>query len=1377
MTVRVTAIPAGKAGARYPWECRQHEHDRQAAYYHEGHEAPIARWLGDGVEQLGYEQGEAVVKEEHLILFGELCDPRRYAELTEQAKTEIRAQGLTGDAAKEHYAGLLAGARLGRAPREYRPLEERLAEALQREPDADAGRQAEIRREVERSQRSAVGSFDVTLSPQKSISLYRAGLLAQGRVADADRVLAAHRAGVAAALAYAQREAGFSRLGYHGRSVGDHPTTGRYADAHDWIAADFVHETSRAGDVQLHAHLQILNRVRVTLPGGETAWRTLDSRALHKARPAMEAIYHRTMEERLSADLPVEFTTREDGRAREIIGITVEDRTAASSRRQEVTAEVARYVDAYQERTGHAPSPQLLSRMTERAALQTRGHKDTTETLDQLVDRWEREAVEEGRRTHAEMAEAAEAAAVASRLDRMTAAAPELDRGQVIRTALEEVTAERTSFGRDDVMRSIGRALPEQLGDAAADAGGVAALLDSLTEEALGPEHGVIQVAGFEAVAAPAELCRQSDGRSVYQPGRASLRYGSVAHMQAEERMVAQAQAPAPRLEAERIDAAIEASTLGEDQAAAVRGVLGDGRTVSVIVGPAGAGKSYAQGIVTQAWQADGRRVIGLAPSNIAASVLGEAGVETTASLARFLTYHDGQGSPQARARLAVGAGDLIIVDEAAMATADDMGRLIEIATAAGAKVALVGDDAQMQAVGRGGSFRLLRGQLGAYQLETVRRFRDPDGSTRQWEADASLRLRDGDPEALAAYAEHGRIHGGSEEEMSAAAVRAYVVDTLAGRSAVLVTSTNEAADELAGRIRAELVRHGRVDEAGVPVMGGNLAGAGDLIQARENDPRLTGADGQAVTNRQVYRVVQRHADGSLTVRRVIGQGDQGERLAGPVRLPAGYVAGRVALAYAGTVHATQGRTVDSGYLYGDEALAREAAYVALTRGRLLNEAFLVTRRERDPEHLRTLDSTPTAVMGRILAHETGDRATLEILAEGTDYAASLPALVPIWEDLVSAHTRTQARATLSRILGDQALDRLDAEEADPLYATVREQQLRGHDPEALLSEAIGDPRSVTDARELGALLQHRVRSAAARRAPEHSPAGPEWADRTPDMPGPIGDHARRVAEAIDARQAELGRRAALQRPAWATERFGPVPEDEARRAQWRTRAGRVAGYQEMYDPDAGSRTVIGPAPARRAVEQHAAWNTAYDALGRPEDHRRIAAASDVQLRDMVNRLNREQAWAPTYAGDELAESWRLAREYDRQAILAAAEAMTDPDQWAEAAACVDGLRQLAAGYRAEAEVWEEIHAAHQAWRADTEEIRETAQAAAAELARRTADRNEMRERTVQTPDEELWAGWDQGQEPERGREQEPAPERDEELWAGWDVEPEREQP
>ena len=86
------------------------------------------------------------------------------------------------------------------------------------------------------------------------------------------------------------------------------------------------------------------------------------------------------------------------------------------------------------------------------------------------------------------------------------------------------------------------------------------------------------------------------------------------------------------------------------------------------------------------------------------------------------------------------------------MISSPDLADLISVADAAGAKVILAGDSAQLQAVENGGGMSLLADRLGYVRLAQPVRFR------AVWEQAASLRLRDGDAAVLGEYDQHARI-------------------------------------------------------------------------------------------------------------------------------------------------------------------------------------------------------------------------------------------------------------------------------------------------------------------------------------------------------------------------------------------------------------------------------------------------------------------------------------------------------------------------------------------------------------------------------------------------------------------------------------------
>ena len=79
------------------------------------------------------------------------------------------------------------------------------------------------------------------------------------------------------------------------------------------------------------------------------------------------------------------------------------------------------------------------------------------------------------------------------------------------------------------------------------------------------------------------------------------------------------------------------------------------------------------------------------------------------------------------------------------------------------------------------------------------------------------------------------------------------------------------------------------------------------------------------------------------------------------------YVKSHVTLGYAVTVHSAQGVTADSCYAILGEGASRAMLYVAMTRGRRNNEAFLYQRftNESDHEHSKPLSGDGAHIAAR----------------------------------------------------------------------------------------------------------------------------------------------------------------------------------------------------------------------------------------------------------------------------------------------------------------------------------------------------------------------------------------------------------------------------
>jgi ATP-dependent exoDNAse (exonuclease V) alpha subunit len=146
--------------------------------------------------------------------------------------------------------------------------------------------------------------------------------------------------------------------------------------------------------------------------------------------------------------------------------------------------------------------------------------------------------------------------------------------------------------------------------------------------------------------------------------------------------------------------------TIAGEQAAMVRDISQGGAGVQVVVGKAGTGKTYTVGVARHACQLDGYKVVGTAPTGIATVCLGAEGFEEVATVDRLLAELDAAGGGRrgpGRAGRGQGADaslldarTVLVVDEAGMLGSRKLGRLLDHAARAGAKVVLVGDDGSL---------------------------------------------------------------------------------------------------------------------------------------------------------------------------------------------------------------------------------------------------------------------------------------------------------------------------------------------------------------------------------------------------------------------------------------------------------------------------------------------------------------------------------------------------------------------------------------------------------------------------------------------------------------------------------------------------------
>ncbi|MGH7024736.1 MAG: Ti-type conjugative transfer relaxase TraA, partial [Caulobacteraceae bacterium] len=425
--------------------------------------------------------------------------------------------------------------------------------------------------------------------------------------------------------------------------------------------------------------------------------------------------------------------------------------------------------------------------------------------------------------------------------------------------------------------------------------------------------------------------------------GRGEERFTSREMIEAEQRLLRAAEAMAERErhhagehdQAEALARAVERGlTLSGEQSAAFEHVV-QGPDLAVVVGYAGSGKSAMLGVAREAWDASGLEVRGLALSGIAAENLQNGSGIASRTIASLEHQWD-QG------REFLTASDVLVIDEAGMVGTRQLERVLSAAHDAGAKLVLVGDPQQLQAIEAGAAFRALHERHGGVEITEIRR------QGGDWQRVATRHLATGrTAEALDAYAEHGAVHAAETREQARGdLVDRWDRDRLAepDRSRIILTHTNTEARELNEAARERMRQAGALGED-VAIMterGGRDFAAGDRVMFLRNERSLAVKNGMLGT-------VEAVTPDRMTVRLDGGQGVAFD-LKGYAHVDHGYVA---------SIHKAQGMTVDRTHVLATPGLDQHGTYVALSR-----------HRERVDLHYGRDDFADPGSLGRVLARE-----------------------------------------------------------------------------------------------------------------------------------------------------------------------------------------------------------------------------------------------------------------------------------------------------------------------------------------------------------------------------------------------------------------------
>ncbi|WP_454119560.1 MobF family relaxase [Microbacterium lacticum] len=976
------------------------------------------------------------------------------------------------------------------------------------------------------------------------------------------------------------------------------------------------HKTSRAGDPHRHIHMQIGTRVWAA-----GKWRALDTAALFKQQGAIRAMGTAV----IAAHPHLAQTLAEHGLTLDPVSGEVVELQPFNGVMSKRSAQIRRNLDRLEaeweaDHPGEALGPVMTARLQGIAWTHQRPGKKPADLKDEQW--WVQELADAGYKP----------ADLERRTVQHSVSLDDLAVQEVASRALDRCAAASSAWTRHSVQEHVTRIITE---------------------------HGVhatpVELREFITMAADLAV---SDCFSVLPPGAATPEH--VAHLTsltvvaAETALRDRLAASTPEREQEHPDVteAARVAGLNEGQNVAAAAVASSDPLV-IVEGAAGSGKTTMLRTAIEVAAEHGRASRVVAPTLRAAQVAhDELGVPAT-SVAALVHAHgwrwnrDGVWS-----RLAPGdtdpdtgrsftgpphdavlsRGERVIVDEAGMLDQDTAHALLTVTAEAGATVALVGDRAQLPAVGRGGVLDMatqIRGRT--YDMTELHRFADAKYAALT----LTMRDRENPGDVFDRLTAMGLITLHTDEEQACTHITAH-----AKEGEAITVATNDEAAALNERIRAGRVDSGEIDDATTATGSDDLPiGAGDFIQTRRNDTAL------GVANRQQWIVQHVENDGTVHAREAVS----GRRNPRIVALPPEYVSEHAHLSYAATAYGVQGATVDISHTMLTDATSAAGVYVGMTRGREHNRLHLVAESmaEARAQFVAAMERDP-ADRGLDHATRTAQEAVRGIVKSGpmsfvNQEIVSLVQRAELaqeqaerWQEvatvLAELHAAESTRRETARIAEQEARERAEQvrdEVSAPVSAAAREALAKWQ--EAVSAERVAGEQARTASWFGKRRARDEHEHARARASTARQRLANEWGE-IPMLNEAADGWVQRVTRSrvdddprvLDAEQQQQeARDALLSRP---------------QRAQ----AARVAAYARMFGAEAVSRNRQAYLSANPAQQTRRAAEAARRAREEAELLRSLTPS------DAAARIEQTRAAQAALAAERI-ERERASQEFGQQ--------------------------------------------------------------------------------------------------------------------------------
>ena len=280
-------------------------------------------------------------------------------------------------------------------------------------------------------------------------------------------------------------------------------------------------------------------------------------------------------------------------------------------------------------------------------------------------------------------------------------------------------------------------------------------------------------------------------------------------------------------------------------------------------------------------------------------------------------------------------------------------------------------------------------------------------------------------------------------------------------------------------------------------------------------------------------------------------------------------------IAYAVTAHRAQGITTDTAHTVVTVTTTRENFYVAMTRGRNANHAYVAVDKPDDahsqPHPGDNSDATARSVLYGVMQHVGAELSAHETITAEQELWGSIAQLAAEYETIAQAaqHDRWAALLQASGLTPKQTEDVLASDAYGALSSELRRAEANHHNVDRLLPRLV-QARSVEDADDIASVLHARLAKATAR------PAGSGRTRKQPRLIVGLIPHADGIMSpemrlALDERRKLIEQRAdalvdqAVDEAADWVRPLLPQGQSEDMMPDWRRRVRVIAAYRDRY--------------------------------------------------------------------------------------------------------------------------------------------------------------------------------------------------------------------